>query len=71
MQIGKAFYCDGCGVNISNGTHCKECNPAQGSEPVVLTFTAIAPDEGTPLHIVNQQQQHEPPRGFLARLLGK
>jgi hypothetical protein len=35
MQIGKAFYCDGCGVNIYSGTHCNECDPLHGLTYVV------------------------------------
>ncbi len=49
MKIGQAFYCDGCGVNIYSGSHCNECDPQNGSEQVVITFTAIAPDDNTPL----------------------
>ncbi|MEB9975305.1 hypothetical protein P4K82_27855 [Bacillus cereus] len=33
-----AKYCDRCGVEIWEGTHCKGCDPSAGSEEVVIRF---------------------------------
>ncbi|WP_286674185.1 hypothetical protein [Bacillus mycoides] len=33
-----AKYCDRCGVEIWEGTHCKGCDPIDGSEEVILRF---------------------------------
>ena len=34
MQIGKAFYCDDCGVNIQSGNRCSACDPQHGTQEV-------------------------------------
>ncbi|MEN8648633.1 hypothetical protein ABFE25_29210 [Bacillus toyonensis] len=33
-----AKYCDRCGVEIWEGTHCKGCDPIDGSEEVIIRF---------------------------------
>lgn len=78
MQIGQAFYCDDCGVNIYSGTHCTECDPANGSEQVVSTFIVTGVVTGTMipggepsgecgLQLLDEKEQ----RGFFSRWLGK
>lgn len=39
-----AKYCDRCGVEIWEGSHCKGCDPIDGSEEVVIRFAIWTED---------------------------
>jgi hypothetical protein len=39
------FWCGECGVEITDGTICNECDPANGSAQVSYTFIGFIPDE--------------------------
>ncbi|MES9667892.1 hypothetical protein [Bacillus nitratireducens] len=41
-----AKYCDRCGVEIWEGTHCKGCDPLDGSEEVIIRFAIWKEDTG-------------------------
>lgn len=38
MKIGKARYCDNCGVEVVSGDYCSSCDPENGSEELSYTF---------------------------------
>lgn len=47
MELGKARYCDTCGVEIESGDTCNECNPENGSKEISFLFIC-APVEPEP-----------------------
>lgn len=41
MQIGQAYYCSHCGVEIVTGDACEECDPENGTQQVSFWFVGV------------------------------